>query len=59
MEIHQTDSTQTQKISPTKKIYHAPNLIEWGNLKDITQGTGGSLTDGDSTFQYDFGPQPL
>lgn len=38
------DTAQTT----AKKIYHVPELKEWGSLQDITQGAPGSPTDSPS-----------
>lgn len=31
---------------PARKIYRAPELVEWGSIKDLTRGAPGKETDG-------------
>jgi len=33
----------------TKKTYHSPFLFDWGNLQELTKGSGGDYVDGDFT----------
>jgi len=32
--------------APTKKPYHAPRLVEYGDLRTITRGKAGNMDDG-------------
>jgi hypothetical protein len=40
------------------KIYHTPQFKEWGNLEDLTKGTGGQwLSDSDGSSSWKPGGQ--
>ena len=36
-------------IRDRKKAYRAPRLVKYGDLRTITQGKGGNMTDGTGT----------
>ena len=38
--------TLAPEPSPGKKPYRAPRLVEYGDLRKITQGKGGNMDDG-------------
>ncbi len=40
-------SAETSRQSLTKKKYHPPLLIDWGDLQSLTKGSGGIYNDGD------------
>ena len=39
-------SLAPEPSTPKKKPYRAPRLVEYGDLRKITQGKGGSMDDG-------------
>jgi hypothetical protein len=50
MEDRQTDRPQTGAPSEgvpgsVRKPYHSPELVEWGTILDLTQGTKSSFQD--------------
>jgi len=46
-------SIQSKKEGAIKMIYHSPQLIEYGNIRDLTQNVGnaGSLDGGAGMMQ--------
>ncbi len=60
MDNRNTTKNLVAELNSKIKIYHTPQLIEWGDLQDMTRGFGGTGIDGalGSNFQP-LGPQPV
>jgi hypothetical protein len=64
METPSIDTVFTHKLESSKKMttktYHAPLLTKWGDLQDLTAGSGLLSSDGDGTGSRAHGrPQPI
>lgn len=45
-EIRATLTALAVSDQPSKKAYRAPELVEWGSIKDLTAGAIGGKMDG-------------
>ena len=36
-------STKNDRVEPTGKPYTAPKLVQYGNIREITKATGGTM----------------